>query len=905
MALNINTNIGALGAAASASSAAKSMESAMERLSSGLRINTAADDAAGVSISTRMEAQIRGINQAIRNAGDGQALADTAEGAMTEITNMLQRMRELSVQASNDTYNLQDRTNLNSEVNQLKAEIDRIAASSTFNGQKLLDGSFASRTLQIGNEATQQLTFSIGNMSTTALGTALVNSGVSGVTGNVAQGTQAVATVSQMAFNGNDSYGFTLTVGNGAGGNVALAVAGGSVVGNDAQDVADKLQTAINAAVTGNTLKAGDITVQANGNVLTLKNNLGDSLAVSSFTSAANGSASYASISGAGTSSLLDNTAPVTTAGNSGGGAATTSTAPLVLQDGKDYSFRVNGSLINITKLGQVGGTSAADALAAIKTAIGATGAGSSVGGLSGGTYTFTLSDTAGEDIAITNLTSPSSPLGSAGAMVMTVRVNTSTNTASNTFANGGNDTSDIGVSDIVQFSFTESEADYAFTIDGAATSRNYTIATDTAGKTLQEALAITRDAINQHSATEKVTARVVDGKLELENTHTAAITVDTFTSTGKPAVAAGTATLDGSDLIVPGTGTVTNGTPATPSQMSMQFSQDDTYSFRIGGAGGQTITAAVAGGDLSQMVAAVNAQSAQSNVTATIQNNVMVLESASGAAISIDNYSSTGTGKVFVANAAGQGSSATLDDTAAVTGATTAAAGRAASTVMDLSLSATDAVTFKISDGRTNAVVRLTTWDPTNNAAMLAEINSALSNVGSDITVAAGADVTATGNGTADEKLVLTNSKGGRIEITNFTSDATGVMTATPATGQGVGKLLNDDGISGSQAAVSAVSVLDQASANAAVATIDRAFEQVNAQRSELGAISNRLDHTISNLTNISINTESAKSRILDADFAAESTNLAKSQILQQASMAMLAQANASKQGVLSLLQG
>ena len=101
----------------------------MERLSTGLRINTAADDAAGVSISTRMEAQIRGLNQAIRNAGDGQALADTAEGAMTEITNMLQRMRELSVQASNDTYNLQDRTNLNSEVNQLKAEIDRIAAS--------------------------------------------------------------------------------------------------------------------------------------------------------------------------------------------------------------------------------------------------------------------------------------------------------------------------------------------------------------------------------------------------------------------------------------------------------------------------------------------------------------------------------------------------------------------------------------------------------------------------------------------------------------------------------------------------------------------------------------------------------------------------------------------------------
>ena len=260
-------------------------------------------------------------------------------------------------------------------------------------------------------------------------------------------------------------------------------------------------------------------------------------------------------------------------------------------------------------------------------------------------------------------------------------------------------------------------------------------------------------------------------------------------------------------------------------------------------------------------------------------------------------------TGKVFVANAAGQGSSATLDDTAAVTGATTAAAGKAASTVMDLSLSASDKVTFKISDGRTNAVVRLTTWDPANNVAMLAEINSALKNVGSDITVAAAADTNSTA-GTADERLVLTNSKGGRIELTNFASDGTGVLTTTPATGQGVGKLLNNDGITGSQAALSAISIIDQAGANAAIATIDRAFEQVNAQRANLGAVSNRLDHTISNLTNIMVNTESAKSRIMDADFASESTQMAKAQILQQASMAMLAQANASKQGVLSLLQ-
>ena len=862
----------------------------MERLSSGQRINTAADDAAGVAIASRMEAQIRGLNQAMRNAADGQALVDTSEGAHLEIVNILQRMREVSVQASNDTYTLQDRTNLNSEIEQLMEEIDRIASSTTFNGQKLLDGSFASKTMQIGNESTQSVTFSIDDMSTSALGTTVTSSGSSGVTSNVALGKEAVTTVAQMAFNGNDSYGFTLTVGDGAGGTVALAVAAGAVVGNDADDIATKLQTAINAKVTAGDLATGDISVSANGNVLTLKNNLGDTLALSAFTSSANGTASYTSTSGAGTSVLLNETAAVTTASNSGGGAATTSAGTLTLQEGKDHSFRLNGNLIALTNLNAAGGTTMADALTAIKAAIGA-GGDTSTATDTGTTIQFALKDTTGADIDITNFTSPSSVAGSAGTMLMTDRVDADNSTAPNTFANGGSDTSDIDGTDIVQLSFTEAEADYAFELGGEA----FTVATASAGKTLQEALAVTRDAINANATiSAKVEARVVDGKLEIESLQAAGtvIALDTFTSTGKAAVASGTATLDATNLVTEGSGSITAGSEAVASEMTMQFSEDDTYSFKIGGT---TVTAAVSGSDLTQLAAAVNAQSDTTSVTASIQNNVILLQNAKGAAISITDFSSTGTGKAFVANAAGQGNSVTLDDTAAVAAANTAAAGKATATVMDLTMSASDDVSFKISDGRTNAVVRLTTFDPAANTAMLTEINSALSNAGSDIVA------TTSGVGA---KITLTNSKGGRIELTNFTSDGTGVLTATPATGQGVGKLLNDDGITGSQAALSAISIIDQAGANDAIATIDRAFEQVNAQRANLGAVSNRLDHTISNLTNIMVNTESAKSRIMDADFASESTQMAKAQILQQASMAMLAQANASKQGVLSLLQ-
>lgn len=139
MALQINTNIGALMASAAASGVNKSMETSMERLSTGKRINTAADDAAGVAIASRMTSEIRGTNQAIRNAADAQAFIDTAEGAHDEVVNILQRMRELSVQAANDTNLAADRTAIQDELTALTAEIDRIGAVTTWANTQLLD----------------------------------------------------------------------------------------------------------------------------------------------------------------------------------------------------------------------------------------------------------------------------------------------------------------------------------------------------------------------------------------------------------------------------------------------------------------------------------------------------------------------------------------------------------------------------------------------------------------------------------------------------------------------------------------------------------------------------------------------------------------------------------------------
>ena len=173
MALAIATNNAALNAAASASSVNREMETSMARLSSGKRINSASDDAAGVAISSRLSAEIRGTDQAIRNALDGQALIDTAEGAHKEIENILQRMREISVQAANDTNNDQDRVNLQAEMNALVTEVDRIASTTTWAGEKLMEDPLGTKfSFQVGAKTSgpNQIGINIKSMGSKALG---------------------------------------------------------------------------------------------------------------------------------------------------------------------------------------------------------------------------------------------------------------------------------------------------------------------------------------------------------------------------------------------------------------------------------------------------------------------------------------------------------------------------------------------------------------------------------------------------------------------------------------------------------------------------------------------------------------------------------------------------------------
>ncbi|RJX34157.1 MAG: flagellin [Oxalobacter sp.] len=177
MSAIINTNMPSLNAQRNLSTSQSALSNALQRLSSGLRINSAKDDAAGLAISDRMTSQIRGLNQAVRNANDGISLSQTAEGAMSQSSTILQRMRELAIQSANASNVSTDRASLNAETQQLLAELQRVAETTQFNGQNILDGTFTSAQFQVGANANQTILASMGNAQTSALGSYQVSGG--------------------------------------------------------------------------------------------------------------------------------------------------------------------------------------------------------------------------------------------------------------------------------------------------------------------------------------------------------------------------------------------------------------------------------------------------------------------------------------------------------------------------------------------------------------------------------------------------------------------------------------------------------------------------------------------------------------------------------------------------------
>ena len=234
MAASINTNVASLTAQRNLGVSQGSLNTSIQRLSSGLRINSAKDDAAGMAISERFTSQIRGMNQAVRNANDGISLAQTAEGAMKAAGDMLQRVRELAVQSANASNSASDRQALQQEVNQLVAELDRIAQTTEFNGQKLLDGTFGTSQFQVGANANQTIVAATANLRTSVYG----NNQVSGSSAAGVGPTVTQATASAYATN---SVGVGAITINGALGSAAINVSANEHANKTAESI--NLQT--------------------------------------------------------------------------------------------------------------------------------------------------------------------------------------------------------------------------------------------------------------------------------------------------------------------------------------------------------------------------------------------------------------------------------------------------------------------------------------------------------------------------------------------------------------------------------------------------------------------------------------------------------------------------------------
>ncbi len=271
----INTNIASLNAQRNLTTSQSSLATSLQRLSSGLRINSAKDDAAGLAISDRFTTQIRGLNQAARNANDGISLSQTAESALGELTNNLQRIRELAVQAANSTNSSTDRAALDLEVQQRLAEIDRIASQTSFNGQKVLDGTFGTATFQVGANVGETISL---NLSTSARTIALGKTAdyVGGLAYNsaLAIGQQGTGVVAANALNNN----LSIAVGTGQAVQVGVSVAGpaGTGAGQTAGSAYAKATAINNAGISGltatanTTLAINFTTTTTNGYALTV-----------------------------------------------------------------------------------------------------------------------------------------------------------------------------------------------------------------------------------------------------------------------------------------------------------------------------------------------------------------------------------------------------------------------------------------------------------------------------------------------------------------------------------------------------------------------------------------------------------------------------------------------------------
>ena len=1093
----INTNIKSLIAQDALSANGRKLSTAMERLSTGSRINSAADDAAGLGIATRMTTQVRGLQAAVRNANDVISVVQTAEGAMAEVGDILQRMRELSVQSASDQNSATDRSYLQAEVSQLSAEIDRIAGTTQFNSMNLLDGSYANKSYQIGANQGQTLGLTIGSMKASTLGVASsaisssISSPTTGVTGAAAQGTGAVQTVVNLKFEDSDTYTFTIaddvsglaaagvaakaldltsevskqafvdelntnlkkaavdtkivgaaTLTAGAGTvdltdtaqyekvKLSVSVGGASPVAidlrsrllssaaNTAAVTAGEIATALNAelqaqfddSVTlaqasgvftltdaqGRALKisqgAGDGTLfgtdSANAGALTVDKNIQSNLSAAwdgnnlKVTNSAGGKTTVAGYATVGTSRVIFDTvndsqsgqnfdpislvaAAATTDDVAVSGRVESSKLAMTFSDrfgdgtNSKATFKItNGAgdvYASITDLDVHQSKTDASVVAAIQSAL-VTG----IAALNASDASFDVSDfevaysngaltitnSEGRSLAIEEYssvytTATVAPLNQLGAsktlssqnnMFSEVRLGVNSTSLTQDLSANTTNKYDIYVDGQKSTGGFDLSATFAGTLTGASLAT----AVQTKIAALTDVLAAQFDGSASTAKADMAGIKVVwdDNSGELvvrddlgRSLRIAAQSSNTFLASGDIFLQDDVSGVANQGSSILADSAVAKGTVLQAASATLALNQTKgDFTFSLNGVFLDSGTNAQA--------ATVTWDSSQPFAGSTMQTKLdaMVLKLNSAHPTNVYSYSVSGNSVSFQYSDGGplefwgfksgtgyNGLSGTVRAAAGLTGGgvigydeaiiTAYATGTSAlSTTATLKLQGDDLVGFTVSDGKTNYTVAPAAVDisnATSAAAFATSINEAL----------AGSSISATMD--TDGTVYFNDNTGGQIALTAFNASSGRAAAWTPGAGQGDALTVSSGfvgssvaasssvvNVGGGSSSVAQISLTTVASASQALTVIDSALEYVNAERSKLGAVENRLEHTINNLTNIVTNTQASRSRILDTDYAAETTELARSQIIQQAATAMLAQANQQPQSVLSLLQ-
>jgi flagellin len=727
----INTNLAALKAQNGNRMAQTNLDTAMERLSTGLRINSAKDDAAGLAISQRMTADVRGLSVAIRNAGDGISLAQTAETAMGEVTNMLQRMRELSVQAANGTVSGQDRQALQAEVTQLVSEIDNVANRTSFNGIRLLDGSSNRLSLQTGSRAGQTVQLSIGSARAGDLGTG----SVPGLTATGAFEATAANLATNQALQANDLTINGVAIGSSKAEDDSLSSTNkeASAIAKAAAINRMSSQTGVRAVVGATTMTGSAMTAAATTGTVTI-----NGVTTGSITTTTNAAASRTAVVDA--INLIS--------GQTGVRAVDTGDSNLGIRleaaDGRNIEVSL-------------------DTLTAASTGL-------KVGAQSG---TYSLVSSSGGPIE----------LGTVGA-----------------------------------------------------------------GR-------ISRAGLSVGSFDRGVSTLTTDAR-----------------AVASSATGADVRVLNTGDLVL-------NGVSIRASKAS-----DDTFSDTRAGSS-QKAASGIA------IAAAINASSAETGVTATAAptqidaTTTTVIGASATATLVINGVSmDIALGATDSAQQTRENVANVINNNSGATGVTAVDNGRGG-----LSLTA--------ADGRNVSV-----WFDSDEAtaANFGLAGATVAGTGTAYTVTGVTDPTSIGAATVNtaySQVTLSSSKA--IEVR---AGSQGFAAASNFTALGFEENRYGADLGGLK--IKDVDISSQEGATEALNAIDEALQSISINRAELGAVQNRLEATINNLTSASTNTVAARSRIQDADFAAETTALARGQILTQAAQAMLGQANQSQQGVLQLLR-